>query len=473
MFLLCLLIFNIVLVNSFSYTNKSIIPIDESNLSRMKRSSLSHTKLIAEPSCSKIIQLCSDLNIETDDLYTLECIYSLKPITISSIDDGCQHVIWSHTTDLMDDQNVYKITKDVCSKDLKSIDCSHANDVGQYLSCLVDHFSDISEKSCREIVQKLEFVAFTDYRLISSFIKSCEADIDKLSCGRLSLNREMSQGKTIACLQTHINDLPKNCKDEVLHLSELQAENIKLDRQLYISCVPDIMRFCPDLRPESGLLFKCLIYHKSEHTMSRHCLTQLTRREKLIVQDYKVSRGLAHACKDDIKAYHCRRGVSNNKEIRLAQILLCLEGAMKNNSRITPECEAEMIEHRKMLLEDYQLSPDLIQSCQKDIPKFCSNLDANGRTIHCLMEHAKPRRKKEQRISAECQRALETLIKITDAGEDWRVDPVLRESCKPVVDVACKEVHGGGSRVMSCLMEQLGLYYQSGFISSDLIIRLL
>lgn len=41
---------------------------------------------------------------------------------------------------------------------------------------------------------------------------------------------------------------------------------------------------------------------------------------------------------------------------------------------------------------------------------------------------------------------LELLIKETDAGEDWRVDPVLREACKPVVDIACQDVRGGNAR---------------------------
>jgi len=41
---------------------------------------------------------------------------------------------------------------------------------------------------------------------------------------------------------------------------------------------------------------------------------------------------------------------------------------------------------------------------------------------------------------------LEMLVKEVDAGEDWRVDPVLREACKPVVDVACSEVRGGDAR---------------------------
>lgn len=27
-----------------------------------------------------------------------------------------------------------------------------------------------------------------------------------------------------------------------------------------------------------------------------------------------------------------------------------------------------------------------------------------------------------------------------DAGEDWRIDPILRERCQPVVNLACKDV---------------------------------
>lgn len=51
---------------------------------------------------------------------------------------------------------------------------------------------------------------------------------------------------------------------------------------------------------------------------------------------------------------------------------------------------------------------------------------------------------------------LEALIKETDAGEDWRVDPVLHEACNPVVQVSCQNVRGGNARVMSCLMDNIG-----------------
>lgn len=41
---------------------------------------------------------------------------------------------------------------------------------------------------------------------------------------------------------------------------------------------------------------------------------------------------------------------------------------------------------------------------------------------------------------------LEMVVKETDAGEDWRVDPVLHEACLSVVESACKDIRGGNAR---------------------------
>ena len=61
--------------------------------------------------------------------------------------------------------------------------------------------------------------------------------------------------------------------------------------------------------------------------MSESCREQLRRRQKLVSENYKVSRGLAKACKDEIKANKCRKQSGyDNKTVRLAEILLCLEG---------------------------------------------------------------------------------------------------------------------------------------------------
>ena len=51
------------------------------------------------------------------------------------------------------------------------------------------------------------------------------------------------------------------------------------------------------------------------------------RRQKLAAENYKVSRGLVKACKEEIKTNKCKKELHNeNKTVRLAEILLCLEG---------------------------------------------------------------------------------------------------------------------------------------------------
>jgi golgi apparatus protein 1 len=245
---------------------------------------------------------------------------------------------------LMDDKNVQKLLKKNCVKDYETLNCPITKKPGQLLACVLDHRAEIKNPSCRGLVQRLEWVAFSDFRLIGSFVNDCEADIEQLGCGRLSGDRKKtSQGKTIACLQTYIDKLKPECRKGVLHISEIQSDNVKLDRQLFLACVTDAIRFCPDARAGSGAVYKCLMKNKGDPSMSQHCQEQLLRRDKLIAHDYKVSRGLARACKEDIRINHCRKGVSDDKDIRLAQILLCLEAAHKNSTKITSDCKYSIV----------------------------------------------------------------------------------------------------------------------------------
>nr|CAD7408500.1 unnamed protein product [Timema cristinae] len=374
---------------------------------------------------------------------------------LGGISEGCQHTIWRHTMDLINDANLNNISQRSCGHDLENLKCKVTDRSGTLLACILDHRDNIHSSPCKAFIQRLEWVAFSDFRLIAHFLDACSSNIDKYMCGRLQPSESLTQGQTLACLQQHIDKLDEQCQKQIYHLSEIQADNIIMDRQLYLACINDHSKFCPEIAPGSGNVYKCLMQHKLDRMMSQQCQDQLLRRQKVIARDYRVSKGLARACKEDIKAFHCRRDVSDEKDIRLAQILLCLEGLLRNGTKVTKDCQMEMVEHRKILMEDYRLSPEIVSQCSEDITKFCNGLEVGGKTIHCLMEHTRPRKKRE-RVSFKCQRAVETLVKEADAGEDWRVDPVLREACKPVVDNSCKDVRGGDARVMSCLMEKLG-----------------
>lgn len=422
---------------------------------RNKRSAL-RKRLIEEDDCTaEIKRLCGNLPSNSDDLFVLECVQSFKENQLTNINTKCQHVIWQHMVDLISDDNLQELTHHACGTDLTGLECKATGGTGVLLACMIDHRENIKSVPCQAFIQRMEWVAFSDFRIITHFTHDCLKDIERTECGRMQAEKSLSQGQTLVCLQEHVDTLEPACLKQVLHLSELQADDVKLDRQLYLDCTDDHLRFCPDVAPGSGKVYKCLMQHKMDRTMSSKCQEHLTRRQKLIAQDYKVSKGLARMCRDDIKASHCRRSVSEDKEIRLAQILLCLEGVIRNGTKVSHDCQMEMIEHRKILMEDYRLSPEIVTHCSDDINNFCNTLEVGGKTIHCLMEHTRTKKRKG-RASPQCQRALELLVKEVDAGEDWRVDPVLREACKPVVDVACNEVMGGDARVMSCLMEKLG-----------------
>ena len=335
---------------------------------------------------------------------------NFQPNEASSLENQCQHSIWKYILNITNNENIQRLTKQVCGEELDNLQCTSTSP-GSYLTCLIEKRELVKEPQCSDYIQRWEWVAFSDFRIITPFVLNCEADIEKFQCGRIQLSKDIAQGQMLACLQQHIDKLEPSCQKRILYVSEAQADNIKLDRQLYIACAQDQIRFCPKLRPGSGQVFKCLIQYKLDRAMTKSCQDQLIRREKLMASDYKVSKGLVRACKEDIKNYHCRRFVSDDKEIRLAQILLCLESVVRNGSKISQDCQVEMFDHRKILMDDYRLSPEIVDGCAKDISQFCVGLEVGGRTIHCLMEHTKSRKKK-LRISSECQRAVIKINKI-------------------------------------------------------------
>lgn len=445
-------------VNSASSLNEEAANIDNPSDQRLRRAAVQVApRLIDEKQCPEVRSLCG--NQGNDDLSVLECVQTFLSNQIENLADECQHAIWTHTATMMSDRSVLQTAQKPCQAIITKLDLKPSEDTGIVLAKLIDHKDEIKQSQCVTLVNRLEAVAFSDFRFVSAFVRDCSADIEVNACGRFHLDRNvLSQGETLACLQTHIDSLTEQCKKGIIHLSELQAENVKLDRPLFAACGEDVVRLCGDVRP--GQIYKCLLLHKNDALMSHSCQEQLLRRYKIIAHDYKVSKGLARSCKEDIKLNHCRRGVSEDKDVRLAQILLCLEAAHKNNTKISPECLAEIFDHRKLLMEDYQMSPEILSDCADDITKFCNDLEAGGgKTIHCLMENARPKKKKDRRVTARCQRAIEMLMKVTDIGEDWRVDPILRKACRSVVDMACSNTEGGDARVMSCLRDKIGTKY--------------
>lgn len=65
-----------------------------------------------------------------------------------------------------------------------------------------------------------------------------------------------------------------------------------------------------------------------------------------------------------------------------------------------------MLAHRRQLMEDYKLSPDLMMACKDDLEKFCGGgIETGGRTLHCLMKHTRGHTP-NRRVSVHCRREV-------------------------------------------------------------------
>uniref|UniRef100_A0A667YC86 Golgi apparatus protein 1 n=1 Tax=Myripristis murdjan TaxID=586833 RepID=A0A667YC86_9TELE len=407
-------------------------------------------KLAEEAVCRDDLTRLCPKHSWNNNLAVLECLQDKKELNLTT------------------DPKFESVAVEVCKSTIAEIKECAAEERGKgYLvSCLVDHRGNISEYQCNQYITKMTSIIFSDYRLICGFMDKCRDDINTLHCGSISTGEKdiHSQGEVIACLEKGLvreaeeqpgaHAIHDDCKKAIMRVAELSSDDFHLDRYLYFSCRDDRERFCENTPAGEGRVYKCLFNHKFEEAMSERCREALTTRQKLIAQDYKVSYSLAKACKADLRKYRCSMDTNmpRAREARLSYLLLCLESAVHRGRVVSGECQGEMLDYRRMLMEDFSLSPEIVLHCRSEIEAHCSGLHRKGRTLHCLMRVG---RGDMGAIDTLCQKALQTLIQEADPGADYRIDRALNEACESVIQTACKHIRNGDPMILSCLMEHL------------------
>ncbi|XP_064105225.1 Golgi apparatus protein 1-like [Macrobrachium nipponense] len=416
-------------------------------------------KIFEEPDCKSDIQrICKD-DIR-NNFAVLECFQNERRDIQEIVSDKCSHLLWNYKVNLTKSGRIEELAKSVCEGELNQFpDCKELSTPGHTISCLTEVVEQLRDDRCRQYLLRMAAIVFSDYRLVENMVNDCKDEINTFKCGRVQKLQDAnphSQGSTIECLTKNARELGRECHKQILRLAEIQADDFHLDRPLFFACREDREKFCDNVRAGEGRVYKCLMKHKMERRMSKECVDQLSRRQQLIAQDYHVSRGLVRACRSAITENSCRKGSSDdNHDVKLSRILLCLENAMKNGKNLENNCKEEMLSHRRMLMEDYKLSPNLMVHCKNEIETFCGGgVETGGRTLHCLMKQIRNHNHRKQ-ISDTCRREMSTLMKEADVGEDWRADPVLYEACLPMVESSCKDIRGGNARVLRCLMRHL------------------
>ncbi|XP_048402447.1 Golgi apparatus protein 1 isoform X1 [Stegostoma tigrinum] len=417
-------------------------------------------RLSEDPMCHEdVVRLCPKHTWQ-NNFAVLECLQDVREVD-DEISSDCNHLLWNYKFNLTTDPKFEAAAGEVCKITLGEVkECADQEPgKGYIISCLIEHRANITEYQCRQFITKMTAIIFSDYQLICGFVDSCKNDINQLKCGSIRPGEKdvHSQGEVVSCLEKALVSEDKaisdNCKKAILRVAELSSDDFHLDRHLYFSCRDDRERFCEDILGGEGRVYKCLFNHKFEEAMSDKCREALTTRQKLIVQDYKVSYSLAKACKNDLRKYRCNaENLPRAREARLSYLLLCLESSVHRGRQVSGECQGEMLDYRRMLMEDFSLSPEIVLNCRSEIELHCSGLHRKGRTLHCLMRMG---RGDKGSLGQNCQQSLQSLVQETDPGADYRIDRALNEACESVIQTACKHIRNGDPMILSCLMEHL------------------
>jgi Golgi apparatus protein 1 len=120
-----------------------------------------------------------------------------------------------------------------------------------------------------------------------------------------------------------------------------------------------------------------------------------------------------------------------------------------------------MLVHRRMLMSDYALSPQIVAECKTEMVQYCPSLfqqgasasidQRGGRMIHCLLSAAR----KEKDFGTRCLSVVKSLVRAVDPGNDIRADPLLETACRPVIDALCPRIKPGDSNIIMCLLDNL------------------
>ncbi|CAI4232920.1 unnamed protein product [Auanema sp. JU1783] len=430
-----------------------------------------------------INRLCKKEGVDLNsDMSILECLQDAGYSESETLTKDCENLVWDFKVRLTQDERFIAAAKSYCDAELKENtamnNCVQLTQSGHALSCLIDFVQNVTKTSnCYAFLSRTEKLAFSDFRLIGPFIDKCRTTISKFGCAVLTPNAahkgvrvSHTQGMALECIIQQVvkqskqadalNEIDSECRHEVMRLAELQSEDWHLDRPLFFACRADREKYCKEVPAGQGKVYECLLLKRNDQFMDPACSNVLAERAYMYGRDYRMAHPLTKACEAEMKNFKCepQSHLEAAAHFHLSWILLCLENASHSNKdKPSKECQHEMINHRQLMLHEFRMAPELVMQCAAEIDKWCSprgDIEAEGRTLHCLMEHAQSR-KEEEKLGVQCMQAVSQVVKVADIGSNYKVDRVLYASCRSLVDTVCSLDAVSETATLQCLMKHV------------------
>lgn len=78
-------------------------------------------------------------------------------------------------------------------------------------------------------------------------------------------------------------------------------------------------------------------------------------------------------------------------------VVRCISGQV-----IDGKCQAELLDVRQQLMEDFSINPEVVRDCEHEINDYClKGTEKEGKTIDCLMKLGE-----EDKLGKKCYKAV-------------------------------------------------------------------
>ncbi|XP_067052995.1 Golgi apparatus protein 1-like [Acropora muricata] len=284
--------------------------------------------VISEACSDDIKEYCDDVSF--GQAKVLECLKEKRKV----LSDKCKESVLQREEEAMQDPEVdYKLERS-CRK-MIVLFCSDVKP-SQIFSCLKKNKNDQQmERSCKDIIIKRQIRQSEDVRLNPQLLNFCAQDLPKF-CPE----PHKGEGKIIACLKKHVDNLSDECREYTEQLMREAAHDFRMDARLVAECGDEMKRLCKKEAPSQ--VEDCLKKNLGS-IRSKTCRVEVFRLMKEGRTDIMSDPVLYSACSLEVQRYCSHIPFGRGKVVK------CLLDAFKSNSdSFDRECHFQLASRRAM-----------------------------------------------------------------------------------------------------------------------------
>lgn len=226
-------------------------------------------------------------------------------------------------------------------------------------------------RSCLDQIRRVMRQRAISVDLIPEVEVVCLPDLAMFCFDRTEKHEEMD------CLRKNFDHLKDTCQDALSQFTELEVAHVELNPYLMKNCRRVLDAYCSsEMRNDESSAMDCLIAHKNFPDVKKDaaCHISIEHVQLISLKDYKFSYKFKMACK-----HFAERYCSNSKT--KADVVSCLSERVTNDtisgirSDIHKDCRKQLKAQLFQQRENIDLDPSLKVACEKDIVKYCKNVE--------------------------------------------------------------------------------------------------